>query len=62
MFVLIFSYIVLLPLMRSMVLPLKADHHEPALRRRGLRRARMVFQYGWFDSIIGFDHSATSTR
>ncbi len=55
-FVLLFSYIVLLMVMRSVVLPLKAIVMNLLSVGAAYGVLVMVFQYGWFDSIIGFDH------
>jgi uncharacterized membrane protein YdfJ with MMPL/SSD domain len=55
-FVLIFSYIVLLLLMRSIVLPLKAVVMNLLSVGAAYGVLVAVFQYGWLDSVIGFDH------
>ena len=55
-FVLLFSYLVLLLLMRSIVLPLKAVVMNLLSVGAAYGVLVMVFQYGWFDGIIGFDH------
>jgi RND superfamily putative drug exporter len=55
-FVLLFSYLVLLLLMRSVILPLKAIVMNLLSVGAAYGVLVMVFQYGWFDSIIGFDH------
>jgi RND superfamily putative drug exporter len=55
-FVLLFSYLVLLLLMRSVVLPLKAIVMNLLSVGAAYGVLVMVFQYGWFDGIIGFDH------
>jgi uncharacterized membrane protein YdfJ with MMPL/SSD domain len=56
LFVMIFSYIVLLMLMRSIVLPLKAVVMNLLSVGAAYGVLVAVFQYGWLDSIIGFDH------
>jgi uncharacterized membrane protein YdfJ with MMPL/SSD domain len=55
-FVLLFSYLVLLLLMRSVVLPLKAIVMNLLSVGAAYGVLVAVFQYGWFDSVIGFDH------
>jgi uncharacterized membrane protein YdfJ with MMPL/SSD domain len=55
-FVMIFSYIVLLFVLRSVILPLKAVLMNLLSVAAAYGVLVMVFQYGWFDSIIGFDH------
>jgi RND superfamily putative drug exporter len=55
-FVLAFSYIVLFFLLRSVLLPLKAVIMNLLSVAAAYGVLVMVFQYGWFDSIIGFDH------
>jgi RND superfamily putative drug exporter len=55
-FVLLFSYIVLFFLLRSVLLPLKAVIMNLLSVAAAYGVLVMVFQYGWFDSIIGFDH------
>jgi RND superfamily putative drug exporter len=55
-FVLAFSYIVLFFLLRSVLLPLKAVVMNLLSVAAAYGVLVMVFQYGWFDSIIGFDH------
>jgi RND superfamily putative drug exporter len=55
-FVLLFSYLVLLVVMRSVLLPLKAVIMNLLSVGAAYGVLVMVFQYGWFDSVIGFDH------
>ena len=55
-FVLLFSYLVLLCLMRSVILPLKAVVMNLLSVGAAYGVLVAVFQYGWIDSIIGFDH------
>jgi RND superfamily putative drug exporter len=52
----VFSYLVLLLLMRSIVLPLKAIVMNLLSVGAAYGVLVAVFQYGWLDSIIGFDH------
>jgi uncharacterized membrane protein YdfJ with MMPL/SSD domain len=56
LFVMIFSYVVLLLLMRSIVLPLKAIVMNLLSVGAAYGVLVAVFQYGWLDSVIGFDH------
>jgi uncharacterized membrane protein YdfJ with MMPL/SSD domain len=56
LFVMLFSYIVLLLLMRSIVLPLKAVVMNLLSVGAAYGVLVAVFQYGWLDSVIGFDH------
>jgi uncharacterized membrane protein YdfJ with MMPL/SSD domain len=56
LFVLIFSYFVLLALMRSIILPLKAVVMNLLSVGAAYGVLVAVFQYGWLDSVIGFDH------
>jgi uncharacterized membrane protein YdfJ with MMPL/SSD domain len=56
LFVLLFSYFVLLMLMRSIVLPLKAIVMNLLSVGAAYGVLVAVFQYGWLDSVIGFDH------
>jgi RND superfamily putative drug exporter len=56
LFVMIFSYLVLLVVLRSVVLPLKAIVMNLLSVGAAYGVLVMVFQYGWADSIIGFDH------
>jgi RND superfamily putative drug exporter len=56
LFVMIFSYLVLLVVLRSVVLPLKAIVMNLLSVGAAYGVLVMVFQYGWLDSIIGFDH------
>ena len=55
-FVLLFSYLVLLVLLRSVLLPLKAVLMNVLSVAAAYGVLVMVFQYGWFDGVIGFDH------
>jgi RND superfamily putative drug exporter len=55
-FVLLFSYLVLLVLMRSIVLPLKAIVMNLLSVGAAYGVLVVVFQWGWTDSLIGFDH------
>src|SRR4051794_13262079 len=56
LFVLAFSYIVLLVLLRSVLLPLKAVVMNLLSVAAAYGVLVMVFQYGWFDGLLGFDH------
>src|SRR3954447_25634143 len=56
LFVMVFSYIVLLFVLRSVILPLKAVVMNLLSVGAAYGVLVMVFQYGWADSIIGFDH------
>jgi RND superfamily putative drug exporter len=56
LFVLAFSYVVLLIVLRSVLLPLKAVIMNVLSVAAAYGVLVMVFQYGWTDSIIGFDH------
>jgi uncharacterized membrane protein YdfJ with MMPL/SSD domain len=56
LFVLAFSYIVLLIVLRSVLLPLKAVIMNVLSVAAAYGVLVMVFQYGWIDSLIGFDH------
>jgi uncharacterized membrane protein YdfJ with MMPL/SSD domain len=55
-FVMLFSYLVLLLLLRSVILPLKAVIMNLLSVGAAYGVLVAVFQYGWLDSIIGFDH------
>ena len=55
-FVMLFSYLVLLVLLRSVVLPLKAIVMNLLSVGAAYGVLVTVFQYGWFDGLIGFDH------
>jgi uncharacterized membrane protein YdfJ with MMPL/SSD domain len=55
-FVLLFSYLVLLLLMRSVILPLKAIVMNLLSVGAAYGVLVIVFQWGWTDSIIGFDN------
>jgi RND superfamily putative drug exporter len=56
LFVLAFSYVVLLIVLRSVLLPLKAVIMNVLSVAAAYGVLVMVFQYGWTDSVIGFDH------
>jgi len=56
LFVLAFSYLVLFFLLRSVLLPLKAVIMNLLSVAAAYGVLVIVFQYGWTDSIIGFDH------
>ncbi|HET9025212.1 MAG TPA: MMPL family transporter, partial [Burkholderiaceae bacterium] len=56
LFVLAFSYVVLLVLLRSVFLPLKAVVMNLLSVAAAYGVLVMVFQYGWFDGLLGFDH------
>jgi RND superfamily putative drug exporter len=56
LFVLAFSYVVLLVLLRSVLLPLKAVLVNLLSVAAAYGVLVMVFQYGWFDGLLGFDH------
>ncbi|HYI35528.1 MAG TPA: MMPL family transporter [Thermoleophilaceae bacterium] len=56
LFVLIFSYLVLLLVMRSVVLPLKAILMNLLSVGAAYGVLVIVFQWGWTDSLIGFDN------
>jgi uncharacterized membrane protein YdfJ with MMPL/SSD domain len=55
LFVLVFSYLVLLLLLRSVLLPLKAVAMNLLSVAAAYGVLVMVFQYGWFDSLLGLD-------
>ena len=55
-FVLAFSYLVLFFLLRSVLLPLKAVIMNLLSVAAAYGVLVVVFQYGWTDSLIGFDH------
>ncbi len=55
LFVLVFSYLVLFVLLRSVLLPLKAVVMNLLSVAAAYGVLVMVFQYGWFDSLLGFD-------
>ena len=55
LFVLVFSYLVLFLLLRSVLLPLKAVVMNLLSVAAAYGVLVMVFQYGWFDSLLGFD-------
>jgi uncharacterized membrane protein YdfJ with MMPL/SSD domain len=56
LFVLAFSYLVLMVLLRSVLLPLKAVLMNLLSVAAAYGVLVMVFQYGWFDGLLGFDH------
>jgi RND superfamily putative drug exporter len=56
LFVLAFSYVVLLILLRSVLLPLKAVAMNLLSVAAAYGVLVVVFQYGWFDSVLGFHH------
>jgi RND superfamily putative drug exporter len=56
LFVMVFSYLVLLVVLRSVLLPLKAIVMNLLSVGAAYGVLVAVFQYGWADSIIGFDH------
>ncbi len=55
LFVMGFSYLVLLVLLRSVLLPLKAVLMNLLSVAAAYGVLVMVFQYGWFDGLFGFD-------
>jgi uncharacterized membrane protein YdfJ with MMPL/SSD domain len=55
LFVLVFSYLVLFLLLRSVLLPLKAVVMNLLSVAAAYGVLVMVFQYGWFDGLIGYD-------
>ncbi|MEA2349464.1 MAG: putative drug exporter of the superfamily, partial [Thermoleophilaceae bacterium] len=55
-FVLAFSYVVLLLLLRSLLLPLKAVVMNLLSVAAAYGVLVTVFQYGWFDGLLGFHH------
>ena len=55
LFVMGFSYIVLLVLLRSVLLPLKAVLMNLLSVAAAYGVLVAVFQYGWFDGLLGFD-------
>ncbi|HEV7845185.1 MAG TPA: MMPL family transporter [Thermoleophilaceae bacterium] len=55
LFVLVFSYIVLFLLLRSVLLPLKAVLMNLLSVAAAYGVLVMVFQYGWFDGLLGYD-------
>ena len=56
LFVLAFSYLVLLVLLRSVLLPLKAVLVNLLSVAAAYGVLVVVFQWGWFDGLLGFDH------
>jgi RND superfamily putative drug exporter len=55
-FVLAFSYLVLLVLLRSVLLPLKAVLMNLLSVGAAYGVLVTVFQWGWFDGLLGYDH------
>ena len=55
LFVLVFSYLVLFLLLRSLLLPLKAVVMNLLSVAAAYGVLVMVFQYGWFDGLLGYD-------
>jgi RND superfamily putative drug exporter len=55
LFVLVFSYVVLLLLLRSVLLPLKAVVMNLLSVAAAYGVLVMVFQYGWFDGLLNYD-------
>jgi RND superfamily putative drug exporter len=55
LFVLVFSYLVLFLLLRSVLLPLKAVIMNLLSVAAAYGVLVMVFQYGWFDGLLGYD-------
>jgi RND superfamily putative drug exporter len=55
LFVLVFSYLVLFLLLRSVLLPLKAVVMNLLSVAAAYGVLVMVFQYGWFDGLLGFE-------
>ena len=55
LFVLVFSYLVLFLLLRSVLLPLKAVVMNLLSVAAAYGVLVMFFQYGWFDSLTGYD-------
>ena len=58
LFVLVFSYLVLFLLLRSVLLPLKAVVMNLLSVAAAYGVLVMVFQYGWFDGLLGYDSLA----
>jgi RND superfamily putative drug exporter len=56
LFVLLFSYVVLLMMLRSVLLPLKAIIMNVLSVAAAYGVLVVVFQFGWTDRLIGFDH------
>ena len=56
LFVIVCSYLVLLVVLRSVFLPLKAVVMNMLTIGAAYGVLVMVFQYGWFDGLTGFDH------
>jgi uncharacterized membrane protein YdfJ with MMPL/SSD domain len=55
LFVLVFSYLVLFLLLRSVLLPLKAVVMNLLSVAAAYGVLVMVFQYGWFDGVLNYD-------
>jgi RND superfamily putative drug exporter len=55
LFVLVFSYLVLFLLLRSVLLPLKAVVMNLLSVAAAYGVLVTVFQYGWFDGLVGYD-------
>jgi uncharacterized membrane protein YdfJ with MMPL/SSD domain len=55
LFVLVFSYLVLFLLLRSVLLPLKAVVMNLLSVAAAYGVLVMVFQYGWFDGLLGYE-------
>jgi RND superfamily putative drug exporter len=55
LFVLVFSYLVLFLLLRSVLLPLKAVILNLLSVAAAYGVLVMVFQYGWFDGLLGYN-------
>jgi RND superfamily putative drug exporter len=55
LFVLVFSYLVLFVLLRSVLLPLKAVLMNLLSVAAAYGVLVMVFQYGWLDGLLGYD-------
>src|SRR5207245_2389972 len=56
LFVMAFSYVVLLVLLRSAILPLKAVLMNLLSVAAAYGVLVVVFQWGWFDGLLGFHH------
>jgi RND superfamily putative drug exporter len=56
LFVAVFSYLVLFVLLRSVILPLKAVLMNMLSVAAAYGVLVMFFQWGWFDSLVGFHH------
>ena len=53
--VVLLSFLLLMAVFRSLLIPLDRGGDEPALRRRVVRRRHRVFQWGWGASLFGID-------